>query len=97
MWKQEIINTGRVKAKVPITIKFEYLREGRFVSAKSSCGCSIPEWKGDGIEVIYTPAAIPAHLKGKTEYESTKHITVIMIEDLMQKNYNLKIQSTVYK
>jgi len=99
MWKQEVINTGRIKVKVPITVKFEYLREGKFVSANSSCGCSIPEWKEGGIEVVYTPNDVPKHLalKGKSEYESTKHIVVVMIEDSMQKNYNLKIQSTVYK
>lgn len=99
MWKQEVINTGRIKTKVPITVKFEYLREGKFVSAKSSCGCSIPQWKDGNIEVVYTPNNIPEHLanKGITEYDSVKYIAVIMIEDSMQKNYNLQIQSKVYK
>tara|TARA_R100001460_G_scaffold19735_1_gene40968 strand:- start:11030 stop:11329 length:300 start_codon:yes stop_codon:yes gene_type:complete len=99
MWKSENINIGRVKAKEPVTVKFDYLSEGIFVSAKSSCGCSVPIWKDNYLEVIYTPNNIAKHLEdeGKTEYESVKHITVIMIEGYGQKNYDLKIQSTVYK
>ena len=99
MWKSENIHVGRVKVKQPVTVKFDYLSEGKFVSAKSSCGCSIPIWKDNYLEVIYTPNDIPQHLvnKGQTKYESTKHITVIMVEGHAQKNYNLKIQSTVYK
>ena len=99
MWKQEIINAGRLKVKKPVIVKFEYLGKGKFISAKSSCGCSIPEWKENGIEVVYTPDNISYHLvnKGITEYDSVKYITVIMIENSMQKNYNLQVQSKVYE
>ena len=99
MWKNENINLGSLKEAEPTTVNFEYIGEGKFISANSSCGCSVPNWNKDEkvLQVVFTPGAVPKHLEQQGFYETEKEIAVVMIEDLLQKNYTLKIQAKIHK
>jgi len=99
MWKNEIIDLGNLKEGQPTTVNFEYIASGRFISSNSSCGCSVPNWDNEKkvLKVVFTPGAVPKHLEEKGFYETEKEIAVVMIEELLQKNYTLKIQAKIHK
>ena len=99
MWKNENLDLGNLKEGEPVLVNFEYITDGRFISASSSCGCSVPNWDNEKkvLEVTFTPGAVPKHLEEQGFYETEKEITVVMIEDLLQKNYPLKIQAKIHK
>lgn len=100
-WKDIIIDFGKVKTGTVVEGKFKYEGDGKYVSSKPSCGCTVGDWNKETKElaVKYTPKAIPLHLKkeGKTTYNSSKYILVTMVEDGMVKNYNLQIKANIYE
>lgn len=100
MWKQETIDLGRVKAKVPVTVSFEYLGNGKYVQSKTSCGCTLADWdEGSSmLKTTYTPGDIAKHLKamGKDEYNSVKYISVTMVENGNVIGYDLQIKAKIY-
>lgn len=101
MWKQQVIDLGKVKAKVPIDVSFKYLGDGKYVSSKASCGCTIPNWDAtvSMLNATYTPNEVAKHLKlaGKNEYNSVKYIRVVMVEGGNVINYDLEIKAKVYE
>lgn len=101
MWKQRIIDLGKIKAKVPVIVSFEYDGGGRYIQSKTSCGCTLAHWDKNNsvLKTTYTPGDIGPHLRamGKTQYDSLKFITVTMIEDKKVINYDLQIKAKVHE
>jgi hypothetical protein len=100
-WKNKQVNFGLLKVGRTVSAAFEYLGEGKYVSSKTSCGCTVANWDKSKkvLETKYTPKAIPVHLKnaGKDTYDSLKYVMVTMVEDGLVKNYNLEIKAKVYE
>lgn len=100
-WKNKSIDFGNLKVGTTVKAKFEYLGDGKYISSKTSCGCTVANWDKDKkiLETKYTPKAIPVHLKneGKNSYDSLKHIMVTMIEDGLVKNFNLQIKAKIHE
>lgn len=101
MWKQQVIDLGRVKAKVPVKVSFEYVGDGKYIQSKTSCGCTLASWDGANsvLDTTYTPGDIAAHLRamGKSEYDSLKFVSVTMIEGGKVINYDLQIKAKVHE
>lgn len=102
MWKKKEITLGRVKAKTPINLEFEYLGNEIFKEAKASCGCTVPIWdeRNKKIKVTFTPNSVSPHLTGQNirEYNTEKHITVSMMNlQSVITEYILKIKGIVYE
>lgn len=100
-WKNKQVDFGLLKVGSTVSAVFEYLGEGKYVSSKTSCGCTVANWDKSKkvLETKYTPKAIPVHLKnaGKDTYDSLKYVMVTMVEDGLVKNYNLEIKAKVYE
>ena len=101
MWKQQIIDLGKVKVKVPVKVGFEYVGDGRYIQSKTSCGCTLASWDSANsvLETTYTPGDVAPHLRamGKSEYDSLKFVQVTMIENKKVVNYDLQIKAKVHE
>lgn len=85
MWKERIIDLGKIKVGSTNLIEFEHLGDIEVnkdyrgnPDIEVSCGCTSATVIGNRIRVNYTPTPIPKHilLEGRDFYKSSKQITV---------------------
>lgn len=81
-WEVKTIDLGTIKAKVKREVVFKVKEKStkKILNIDSSCGCSIPKWDKEALElrVEYKPGSVPTHLlkEGKNSYKSSKMIFV---------------------
>jgi hypothetical protein len=96
MWETEVIELGRVPEKTSQTVLFKFKQplpdNFKIKNMSSSCGCSVPKEIKEGIQVTYTPAAVPPQMENG-EYNTFKIINVWTNKE----HFRLELKATIYK
>lgn len=78
-WINKDIETEDLKVGIKKEIVFKTTTElPQIKTLSSSCGCSVPTYSKEKreLKVVFTPKAVPQHLKTQGWYSSRKTITV---------------------
>lgn len=95
-FKENDMNLGKVSVGQKQTLHFKLVDSTtKIKELKASCSrCTKVKVTKDGVKAIFTPEAVPPHLKEQGHYHVTKMINVFFTDGTLEK---LRITAIVYK